>query len=564
MEFNHLFITPQWLREYHTKYPHGHSVLENIIEWVTLVNELIDWVNITPDKAREILTEWKNDGTLETLINEVLFESKEDLSRAKERGINIKLFGAKGDGLTNDYAAFILANEAAKLINSRVFFPPGEYIITGVNSDRIASMEGHNATLKFTGDIALLYDRSIVLKNLNIVTDHEISTSLSIGSLIQADTTGVDNFSIENVRYTCNVTNLDGSVRGKTLARIMARKVNVSNLETENASSGIIIQSTAAGDTEHVVVRDVKVKNAKTGVWVKGSYLTAIDTKMKNVTMENISLINTAAQQAKSNAVNGSDALLIERVQNLTVNNVYCERARERAIYANQIWDGKISNVTFKDTEGIKVCGYIDLTQAIEEYTENITVTNTQMIGGYDRRAFILYNIKKVTIDGVHIQNTFSNAASHIFELNLQIKDLTITNITGKNARRGMVVFNSVKVPEGSHYYKNIVIRNVKFDNPCQMNYSAIRHYIDPLITDDYLYYNIVLDNIDMDSAIINGVDSDQRWQKLNNNSNLVAICDLDRVNYLTAYNIHGNSLRNTAGFIIGANTLNVSVPESV
>ena len=72
MKFDPLFVTPQWLKEYHTKYPNGMSVLENIIEWVNKTNVLIDWANVTPEKTEQILTQWQESGLLNNIISEAL------------------------------------------------------------------------------------------------------------------------------------------------------------------------------------------------------------------------------------------------------------------------------------------------------------------------------------------------------------------------------------------------------------------------------------------------------------------------------------------------------------
>lgn len=82
--FNPLFITPQWLKEYHTKYPHGLSVMENLIEWVNLTNELIDHVNLSPDKILSIMETWKTDGTLAEIINEEIVSTKADKVKLQE------------------------------------------------------------------------------------------------------------------------------------------------------------------------------------------------------------------------------------------------------------------------------------------------------------------------------------------------------------------------------------------------------------------------------------------------------------------------------------------------
>lgn len=80
MKFDPLFLSPQWLKEYHTKYPHGMSVLENIIEWVNQTNILIDWANVTPEKTEQILREWQESGLLNDIISAALQTEIDDLS----------------------------------------------------------------------------------------------------------------------------------------------------------------------------------------------------------------------------------------------------------------------------------------------------------------------------------------------------------------------------------------------------------------------------------------------------------------------------------------------------
>lgn len=78
--YNPLFLSPSWMNEYHTKYPHGLSVMENLIEWVNSVNELIDYVNVTPDKVAEILTGWRTDGVFDSIIDTVILNIKDKQS----------------------------------------------------------------------------------------------------------------------------------------------------------------------------------------------------------------------------------------------------------------------------------------------------------------------------------------------------------------------------------------------------------------------------------------------------------------------------------------------------
>lgn len=80
MNYDPLFLSPQWLREYHTKYPHGMSVLENIIEWLNQVNVMVDKINLNndmiehlaekvlPENVTAVLDSWLADGTLGNVV----------------------------------------------------------------------------------------------------------------------------------------------------------------------------------------------------------------------------------------------------------------------------------------------------------------------------------------------------------------------------------------------------------------------------------------------------------------------------------------------------------------
>lgn len=153
MKFDPLFVTPQWLKEFHTKYPHGLSVLENIIEWVNQTNELIDWVNVTPEKMGEILAQWQADGTLDYVISEAL-QTEIDTVRDNLEAFILEYnrdskpytpeqFGAAGDGLTDDSAA--LAAMFAAAPHGSTIILKGSYLMTsGVVITKAHNIDGQN------------------------------------------------------------------------------------------------------------------------------------------------------------------------------------------------------------------------------------------------------------------------------------------------------------------------------------------------------------------------------------------------------------------------------------
>lgn len=127
--YNPLFISPQWLEEYHTVYPHGYSVMENLIDWVNQVNNLIDYVNGMNLEHARFIEEFPKLG----------FESDDTgrLQRALDSGYNIilqkNMTYTVSDVLINKTALKIYGN-GAKL---RTLNPAGSCLIISATSENI-------------------------------------------------------------------------------------------------------------------------------------------------------------------------------------------------------------------------------------------------------------------------------------------------------------------------------------------------------------------------------------------------------------------------------------------
>lgn len=91
-EFEHL-NAPYSFKRFYSTYPEGYSIYEALLDWVNQVNEMTTVLNLTLSEwenfklwvnselktySDEKLIEWLNDGTLETLINQILFDTKAD------------------------------------------------------------------------------------------------------------------------------------------------------------------------------------------------------------------------------------------------------------------------------------------------------------------------------------------------------------------------------------------------------------------------------------------------------------------------------------------------------
>lgn len=154
MKFNHLKVPNQW-QHYWTKYPEGYTILEALIEWVSQVNKMVDNQNklnknvadfreelnqfidrFDPRLQEEViktLSEWQESGFLDIVIDEALNTKYHEMddrltSQITQITYNVKSFGAKGDGVTDDTQAIKDALSFMKGKKGRLLFPPGVYI----------------------------------------------------------------------------------------------------------------------------------------------------------------------------------------------------------------------------------------------------------------------------------------------------------------------------------------------------------------------------------------------------------------------------------------------------
>ena len=155
MNFDPLFLSPQWLQEFHTKYPHGLSVLENIIEWLNQTNRLIDYVNVnvTPEKVESILREWQGTGELDQIINDALKTVTDEYERNTLVLNNILKPGDDFSTVLNAALATegvdrVRVNKGVYYLKSPIIIPRGkELILEGRKSAYLTDYERLNHNL---------------------------------------------------------------------------------------------------------------------------------------------------------------------------------------------------------------------------------------------------------------------------------------------------------------------------------------------------------------------------------------------------------------------------------
>lgn len=103
----------------------------------------------------EQLQKWLDDGTFSDLINQQIFqELNTEITNIKKYlfdFVNIKEFGAKGDGITDDTQAL----KDAFAVSSKIFFPDGTYVIKGAYRQVLFNVQSKN-DIYFVGDRATI------------------------------------------------------------------------------------------------------------------------------------------------------------------------------------------------------------------------------------------------------------------------------------------------------------------------------------------------------------------------------------------------------------------------
>ena len=140
-KFKKLMIPPQW-KEYWTAYPHGYTILEALVDWLSEFNGIVDnindlneymedfinqWQGEMREEVTQLLTEWKEQGVLEDILLAIYGKEVDNIKiDLSDRGVNLRSLGAKLDGVTDDYDVIM---DALDRFN-HVYIPVGTTLAT--------------------------------------------------------------------------------------------------------------------------------------------------------------------------------------------------------------------------------------------------------------------------------------------------------------------------------------------------------------------------------------------------------------------------------------------------
>jgi len=178
----------------------------------------------------------------------LLTESAGD-ARYPKRGelvFNVKDYGAKGDGATDDTAAIQSAITAAAAGNGHVLFPPATYVVTSLNVQAGIILDGYGATLKRPANTPN-WTRTITNQNNIYVGDADSTRPIVI--------------------------------RGLTLDGNLANQGTYSGFQLEQAMLVMIAGNTTKAGRECAVIEDVSTVNSPSdGIHI----LANVDAEIRN------------------------------------------------------------------------------------------------------------------------------------------------------------------------------------------------------------------------------------------------------------------------------------------
>lgn len=397
-----------------------------------------------------------------------------------------EMFGAVGDGETDDSAAFTDAITYAVQNNMFMLLSNKTYNAPNITTLDICSIYGDNARW-LIGEHYFSYEGILTIKGVTIESTYASTTAGTYGSFL-TPATNTPAVHIENVTFLN--TNADDEHRGRIFLRAITDKLFVNGLTVVGSRAGIIVGNNSSVTPDSYNISNVVGKNVQTLIDFEG-YLdsTTYSGSLYNVSINNITLVNTLAEQASATTVVGSDCLLLTNIENLSVANVISNNARERAVYAVNVKRAKISGITATGSEGVKVVGYQMQNSTL--YSEDIYISNVSVTTG--AYCVMFYECKNVHCYDLSFNTPISSTFTpdHCIAITGECYDITIDGVTGSNSGRRFLYMYAAQ--DRRNHIENVKIANVLYDYPG----NKVNTYYALLITGSVTFaYNITFENV--------------------------------------------------------------------
>ena len=382
-----------------------------------------------------------------------------------------EFFGAVGDGVQDDTAAFTAAFNFANDNNIPLYLLNKTYSAKNITATRMPSLHGVDGSALEVGNRSFLYSDDFVLDNITFISDFAVDKTGSITSFLRPDKLNTDHVYINNVKF--NALNADDTKRGYIFIRLACDAVNINDLVINGAWNGIIFNNNANISPETYIFDNITGYNVQTLIDIEG-YVNSSDMSgnIKNVSINNVTLINTTEQGANYTRIVGSDCLLISNVENFNISNICSINAAERGLYGVNLKAGSISNVIVKGSEGVKIAGTILSNGYI--LSEDVNIDNVRVFEATNGYAILFYQVHGISVNGLVFENQADVIPNYCIGLTGVTSNVYINGVRGFNAGRGLLYI--YKTNGWNNNVAKISLNDVDFDNPITAStYSAIR-----------------------------------------------------------------------------------------
>lgn len=407
-------------------YDNSLSLYELVNKVVDKLNEVINNQNLLNDQFKEFknwvdqllkdytidqLNEWLTDGTFKNLINNLLLEFNQELS-------NVKFYGAKGDGITDDTASI----QKALDLTGKLYFPDGHYIINNTllveNKDLILKGE-NNSTLVFN----FIDKTGLRIKNSESIQFYNIGFESPVQKTSQDDS--------KNQLVLINLSS----------------NIIIDGVKTSDSCTGIWI-----ADSKNIVVRNCVFTGAN---W-DGLALTSLNTNCNLLTPTNAGCFNALIYNNEAyNNYNGFKfAYFMHDI--IFENNYSHDNTGDGLDFAGYIVDGfTIKNNIFKECVlngcSIKNLELNDYPSVIEKY--NFKFQNIQYLNNY------FYNIGALTLD---FQNYYTDIPTKniVIENNVLEYDRYVVSSSPNNNGIRILRADNLNISDYITVCNNMIIGN--------------------------------------------------------------------------------------------------------
>lgn len=325
---------------------------------------------------------------------------------------NIKNYGAMGDGSTDDTAA-INATFTAAPAGSSIFFPPGNYLVSGpINVTKTLTVHGPGVIVK---------DATTVTGGIVWITAANVDWSVSVTDTHASAVYGVVFFQVpDGYLHDCT---LDGA--GKTICARLAGtdRMCVSNVTINNANIGMIL----AAPSDGAVIEDNRVTNwAMHGIQIIGN---------ASGTITNLRVTGNRVKQPVGNSVqypliiNDTSGTVIDHLtisENIVIGNGNIHTATTNNGTSDQISVNNSTNVTVL---GNTSAAGGDMGMTIEN-CQHVTVSGN-VIESPQTAGFAIWDSQDVTVNGNTVRNAGQNTAVGAGAAGVSFKTATYCSASG-------------------------------------------------------------------------------------------------------------------------------------